>query len=326
MKEVITLKILFMYLKENRIYLSYERNLEVIFDLEKYRDVIDNAGIDKYPFFLKIHNEYGIKDKEFIKNNFLPLFNFILSNNLANYIMDKIFNEEYEINFEDPIEIIQENIVKLTGTLTLHEMYNNIFNILMNYNKESKEKVKINNKQYEKNDRIEHKKLEEIFYYSPIDKEELKQKLNTDLVAFNYVEQNSKNQNNRYVLPVYIDYETLKQKGIEAVDDFIKNWESIAYLKMITKIHDYFIDYYNLKFSKGFHNDILTTALFEMFDSEIRPYPKNLKKSIEVGRATSGKCFFIDKVESPVPISVDLALILQGRDVYSVVTKVSKYK
>ncbi len=177
-----------------------------------------------------------------------------------------------------------------------------------------------------KNDKIEHRKIGELFYYSSKEKEKLKQKLEEDLIAFNYVTENKKNKFKRYVLPIYVDVESLETKGIENIDNYLENWKSIAYLRMLTKIHDYFLEYYKLGYSKGLNVDILTVALLEIFDSEIKPYPKGLKKSVEIGRATAGKCYFIDEVMSPIPLSVDIALILQGKDVFSVVVEVSKNK
>lgn len=320
------MKTLLIYLKEDKINLFYEKKLEIIFDFKEYKDIIDNIGTNKYTYFSKIQNEDGIREVEFIKDRFLPLFHFILLNNLANYIMDKTLTEDYEIIFEDHIEFIRENTIKLTGVLTVIEIYNNIFNILLNYNNKAREKVKVDKKDYPENEPLKFKSLNEIFYYSPKEKEDLKKRLEKDLIAFNYIQRENKNKENRYTLPVYVDYESLKQKGIENVENYLKNWESIAYLKMIVKIHDYFLEYYGLKFLKGLNNNLLTTTLLEMLDSEIKPYPKGLKKSIEVGRETAGKCFFIDKVINPVALSIDIALILQGKDVYSVVVRVSKNK
>lgn len=321
------MKTLSIYLKDNKIYLFDSKDLEIIFNFFDYKDIIDNIDNNKYSYFSKVINEYGINNVKIIKTNYLPLFNFIFLNNLANYIMDRVIDEKYEIIFEDHIEFLYENTVKISDELSIVEIYNNIFNILTNYSKESKDKVKIQNIEYpNENEHTLLKEFNEIFYYLPKEKEELKKKLEIDLIAFNYIEKGLKNKNNRYILPIYVDYENLKKKGFYNVNDYLKNWESIGYLKMIIKIHDYFVDYYNLNLKKGLHNDILTTTLFEILDSEIKTYPQNLKKSIEIGRATSGKCYFIDTIESPIPISVDIALILQGRDIYSVVTKVSKNK
>lgn len=62
---------------------------------------------------------------------------------------------------------------------------------------------------------------------------------------------------------------------------------------MIIKIHDYFVDYYNLNLKKGLHNDILTTTLFEILDSEIKTYPQNLKKSIELEERHQGNVILL---------------------------------
>lgn len=314
-----------IYLKEQEIIATNGITLEQILNFKEYSDVIESIDNNKHSFLKKTYNEYKIMEKEIIKEKFITIFNFILMNNLANYLYDKIDVKKDFILFEDHIDYIDEKTIKLTSVLTISEIYNNIINILINYNKVIKERIKIKSKKdYTKDLKIKYNSLEEIFYYMPKEKEKILKKLEEDLIAFNFITKKEKNEKGRYVLPIYLDKEKLKQKGIENVENFIKNWESIAYLKMIEKIHDYFITYYKLDLDKGLKNDVLTSALFDIFDTEIKDSPKGLQRSIEIGRETAGKCFFIDKVITPIPLSIDLALILQGKDIYSVVVRASK--
>ena len=62
-------------------------------------------------------------------------------------------------------------------------------------------------------------------------------------------------------------------------------------------------------------------ALIYLTDYEVKDYPTGLQKSIEVGRSTKGKCYFIDSIVAPMAIEQDLAIVFQAKDVYSVVTK-----
>ncbi|AYZ73383.1 hypothetical protein EGX98_04600 [Fusobacterium necrophorum] len=316
------MKQLFISLKDNKIYLEESDTCEIIYDDIEYIDIVEN--IEKYPYFQRIYSEYHITDYAIIKNEFLPLFHFIVLNNLANYIMDKVLNSDYEIYFEKNRNLTKEQTIKLSGILRIEEVYNNLFNILLNYNSGMKSKIKYKNKNKTEKKILKSNKIEEIFYYSSQEKENLKKRVLKDLTEFQYLEIEKYKEEKHYNLPVYIDYEALEKKGIFGIENYMKNWESIAYLKMIIQIHDYFSEYYHLDLKKGLHNDILTTILFEIFNTEIKPIPKSLKRSVEVGKSTSGKCYFIDKIETPVAIPVDIALILRGKDVFSVVVRVSK--
>ncbi len=317
------MKKIFISLEKNKINLLGEGFSETILDLNEYEDVLKNISTDKYLYFKRLH-EHNSFDKEFIDKQYLPLFNYILLNNISNYIMDKVLGDEYNLIFSSCIASIKEEVIKVTGILKGEDIINDIFNILRNYKNKVAENIKKEEKDFSETKIEKEKKLEEIFYYTSFEVKELKEKLEEDLIAFKYVEKDKKNELNRYELPVYIDEEGFADKGIECLDIYVKNWESIAYLEMITKIHDHFSTYYNLGLPKGLNIDVLTIALFELLDSKISDYPKGLKKSVEVGRSTSGKCFFVDKVLVPMSLSVDLVLILQGKDLYSVVTRISK--
>jgi len=118
------------------------------------------------------------------------------------------------------------------------------------------------------------------------------------------------------------DHEQLEKIGSENYQDYLINWISIAYLRMLTKIHDFLINYYNLTLEKGLKIDDVMLVLIDILDTEVKDFPKGLKKSIEVGKETAGKCFFINKVIQPVPLTPELTLLLQGKDAYNIVPKI----
>lgn len=118
------MKQLFISLKDNKIYLEESDTCEIIYDDIEYIDIVEN--IEKYPYFQRIYSEYHITDYAIIKNEFLPLFHFIVLNNLANYIMDKVLNSDYEIYFEKNRNLTKEQTIKLSGILRIEEVYNNL--------------------------------------------------------------------------------------------------------------------------------------------------------------------------------------------------------
>ena len=152
-----------------------------------------------------------------------------------------------------------------------------------------------------------------IFHWALIEK---------DLLELKYIEKNKKNTDNRYTLPIYIDEKQLEKIGIENYQDYLINWISIGYLKMLIKIHDFLINYYNLTLEKGLKIDDVMLVLIDILDTEIKDFPKGLKKSIEVGKETSGKCFFINKIIQPVSLTPELTLLLQGKDAYNIVPRI----
>ena len=88
---------------------------------------------------------------------------------------------------------------------------------------------------------------------------------------------------------------------------------------MLAKIHDYFLDYYKIRTPKGLIKDDIMISLIDTFDYAIMPYPKNIKKSIEVGKQIHGKCFFIDNPLEMEELNNDLIMILQSKDIFNVV-------
>ena len=166
------------------------------------------------------------------------------------------------------------------------------------------------------------KKKVEQTYYESIKKKNLKIKIEKDLLELKYIEKNKKNTDNRYTLPIYIDEKQLEKIGIENYQDYLINWISIGYLKMLIKIHDFLINYYNLTLEKGLKIDDVMLVLIDILDTEIKDFPKGLKKSIEVGKETSGKCFFINKIIQPVSLTPELTLLLQGKDAYNIVPRI----
>lgn len=321
---------LYIYQKNKRIMLYDGKEAETIFNEREYRDVFSNIPKDEYGFFTNITNNYGIKDSKEIEEKFSYIFNFVLVNNLANYVIDRYLDGDYsELVFDETIRNKTKQTIKLTGRLDVEDALGDIIICFINSDAYLNGQIKIdyghvNKKEIDIN--FDSKGIDYLFRYSTNAVDELVNQLEIDLVAFEYIKKDNKNISGRYVLPIYVDIDSLISKGIDNYQDFLVNWKSIAYLKMITTIHDFFVDYYNINTDKGLVNDNLMLALITLFDCEIVDYPKGLEKSIEVGRATKGKCYFIDGIVSPIAIPQELAMVLQSRDLFSVVPKVFRNK
>ena len=315
-----------MYIIKNNssIILNNGDNDEVIFSFNEYKDILKNLSTEKYDFFKIIHEKYSIKNKEEIKNKFLYIFHFILIKNICNYIIDKYISKK--ISFLYFNRNIKNKKFKLSSELNLDDVLSNIIISLINSEEYLEQKLKIDFKDLDKiqdiNDRIENKGINFYFYYESIKKKNLKIKIEKDLLELKYIEKNKKNIDNRYTLPIYIDDEQLEKIGIKNYQDYLINWISIGYLKMLIKIHDFLINYYNLTLEKGLKIDDVMLVLIDILDTEIKDFPKGLKKSIEVGKETSGKCFFINKIIQPVSLTPELTLLLQGKDAYNIVPRI----
>lgn len=311
---------------KSNIYFSYDNVKEIVLDLKIYNNVVENMDKDDYKFFERIISNYEIKTQRELEKNFLYLFNFILINNLANYLLDKARDiEADEIVFDEKIKISKKQIIKLSSKLDVEDALGDLIICLINSDEYLDGKVKIDYGKIE--NKVSEKKkvlIEDIFRYRASKVDDFRNKLLEDLVAFKFVNQKSLEEENLYKLPIYIDQEGLSNKGIENYIDFLPNWTSLAYLKMLEKIYNYFVDYYKLDYDKGLKNNELLLALIEILDYEVKDYPQGLEKSIEVGRSTAGKCFFIDSFVTPLALSQELALVLQSKDAFGVVPKVFK--
>lgn len=311
---------------KSNIYFYYDKVKEIVLDLKIYNNVVENMDKDEYKFFERIIRNYEINTQRELEKNFLYLFNFILINNLANYLLDKARDiEADEIVFDEKIKRSKKQIIKLSSKLDVEDALGDLIICLINSDEYLDGKVKIDYGKIE-SEVSEKKKvlIEDIFRYRASKVDDFRNKLLEDLVAFKFVNQKSLEEENLYKLPIYIDQEGLSKKGIENYIDFLPNWTSLAYLKMLEKIYNYFVDYYKLDYDKGLNNNELLLALIEILDYEVKDYPQGLEKSIEVGRSTAGKCFFIDSFVTPLALSQELALVLQSKDAFGVVPKVFK--
>lgn len=311
---------------KSNIYFSYDKVKEIVLDLKIYNNVVENMDKDEYKFFERIISNYEINTQRELEKNFLYLFNFILINNLANYLLDKARDIEADvIVFDEKIKRSKKQIIKLSSKLDVEDALGDLIICLINSDEYLDGKVKIDYGKIESEVREKKKVLiEDIFRYRASKVDDFRNKLLEDLVAFKFVNQKSLEEENLYKLPIYIDQEGLSRKGIENYIDFLPNWTSLAYLKMLEKIYNYFVDYYKLDYDKGLNNNELLLALIEILDYEVKDYPQGLEKSIEVGRSTAGKCFFIDSFVTPLALSQELALVLQSKDAFGVVPKVFK--
>ena len=297
---------------------------EVVFNFKEYEDILNNLSTEKYNFFKIIHEKYNIKNEEEIKNKFLYIFHFILIKNICNYILDKYTSKK--INFLYFNKNIKNEKFKLSDELSLDDVLRNIIISLINSEEYLSQNLNIDFKKFDINeiisDKIEDKGINFYFYYDSMKKQDLKSKIEKDLLELGYIDKNKKNTDNRYTLSIYIDDEQLEKIGIDNYQDYLLNWISIGYLKMLIKIHDFLINYYNLTLEKGLKIDDVMLVLIDIFDTEVKEFPQGLKKSIEVGKETSGKCFFINKIIQPVSLTPELTLLLQGKDAYNVVPRI----
>ena len=297
---------------------------EVVFNFKEYEDILNNLSTEKYNFFKMIHEKYNIKNEEEIKNKFLYIFHFILIKNICNYILDKYTSKK--INFLYFNKNIKNEKFKLSDELSLDDVLRNIIISLINSEEYLSQNLNIDFKKFDINeiisDKIEDKGINFYFYYDSMKKQDLKSKIEKDLLELGYIDKNKKNTDNRYTLSIYIDDEQLEKIGIDNYQDYLLNWISIGYLKMLIKIHDFLINYYNLTLEKGLKIDDVMLVLIDIFDTEVKEFPQGLKKSIEIGKETSGKCFFINKIIQPVSLTPELTLLLQGKDAYNIVPRI----
>ena len=315
-----------MYIIKNNssIILNNGDNDEVIFSFNEYKDILKNLSTEKYDFFKIIHEKYSIKNKEEIKNKFLYIFHFILIKNICNYIIDKYISKK--ISFLYFNRNIKNKKFKLSSELNLDDVLSNIIISLINSEEYLSQNLNIDFKKFDINEiinaKIEDKGISFYFYYDSIKKQDFKSKIEKDLLELGYIDKNKKNIDNRYTLPIYIDDEQLEKIGIKNYQDYLINWISIGYLKMLIKIHDFLINYYNLTLEKGLKIDDVMLVLIDILDTEVKEFPQGLKKSIEVGKETSGKCFFINKIIQPISLTPELTLLLQGKDAYNIVPRI----
>lgn len=301
-----------VYINENNIYIQ---------EGEKTRKLI---SLEEYNFELqKRRNELNEKYKTVNVDNYLYLWNFILFNNLSNYLIDTYKNSESStILFEEKLRREGKQIIKLMGTIEIQDILGNIIICMINSEDYLQGYIKIDytSEVPRKSKKVLNLDLNYIFNYIPNSLKEIIEKLKVDLVAFKYFGKSQVNKNGKFILPIYVDEETLNKKGID-YSEYLINWASLAYLKMLTKIHDFFLDYYKYDGKEGLVKDDIMLALIYLIDYEVKNYPTGLQKSIEVGRSTKGKCYFIDSIVVPMAIEQDLAIVFQAKDVYCVVTK-----
>ncbi|OFK79406.1 hypothetical protein [Peptoniphilus sp. HMSC062D09] len=261
---------------KSNIYFYYDKVKEIVLDLKIYNNVVENMDKDEYKFFERIIRNYEINTQRELEKNFLYLFNFILISNLANYLLDKARDiEADEIVFDEKIKRSKKQIIKLSSKLDVEDALGDLIICLINSDEYLDGKVKIDYGKIESE--VNEKKkvlIEDIFRYRASKVDDFRNKLLEDLVAFKFVNQKSLDEENLYKLPIYIDQEGLSKKGIENYIDFLPNWTSLAYLKMLEKIYNYFVDYYKLDYDKGLNNNELLLALIEILDYEVKDYPQ----------------------------------------------------
>jgi len=282
------MKNMYILKNNNNVIFGNGEKTEILFNAEEYKDVLENLETDKYEYFKIIHEKYGIKNKDEIKNRFLYIFHFILIKNICNYIIDKY--EAEKIDFLYFNKNIKNEKFKLSSELNTDDVLSNIIISLVNSEEYLGQNLKIDSNQLKENEivkgEIEDKGIKFYFYYESLKKQELKFKIEKTLLEYAYIEEDKKNIDNRYTLAIYIDDEQLEKIGLENYQDYLINWISIAYLRMLIKIHDFLINYYNLTLEKGLKIDDVMLVF------------------------------------KPVPLTPELTLLLQGKDAYNIVPKI----
>ena len=291
-----------LYEKNNNLYFLTNEKSVLLLNFDDYESLCNNINENK--IFSNIISKLDIDDIQIIKEQFLPLFNYIILNNISIYISDNCNGSLYVENknlSNNKGEEFLRNILKF-----LTKFYTNI-DIIYNESLSFCDDIS------------EIKNIEYFLTYEKKSLKDIKETLKADLIENEFIKEKRLSENKRYILPIYIDEVALKNKNIDNWNDYIPSWCSIAYLNMLAKIHDYFLDYYKINTPKGLIKDDIMISLIDTFDYAIMPYPKNIKKSIEVGKQIYGKCFFIDNPLEMEELNNDLIMILQSKDIFNVV-------
>lgn len=308
-------------LEGNDLSLYYNNGREVIFNTEKYKEAISD-GENLFKSSLEKFSSQGIDLPE---DRALYLYNFILVNNMSNYLVDLCHEVEiYKIDFDDRIKSIGNKDIKLVGELSGYDVLGNIIICLINSEAYLGEIIRIDYSPMNEISAPAETKVHEMddfIKFIPKEMQIIIDKLKVDLIAFKFVNSKKINDQGRFELPVYVDSETLLKKELYNYKDFLPNWISLAYLDMVKKIKDYFVKYYDNDPQVELWNDSLLLSLLTLLDPVIKDMPVGLDKSIEKGRETAGKCYFIDKVVLPTPIKQNIAMSLQAKDLFNVVPK-----
>ncbi|MGP1597737.1 hypothetical protein [Peptoanaerobacter stomatis] len=291
-----------LYEKNNNLYFLTNEKSVLLLNFDDYESLCNNIKENK--IFSNIISKLDIDDIQIIKEQFLPLFNYIILNNISIYISD---------NCNGSLYVENKNLSNNKGEEFLHNILKFLTTFYTNIDIIYDESLSFCD------DISEIKNIEYFLTYEKKSLKDIKETLKADLIENEFIKEKRLSENKRYILPIYIDEVALKNKNIDNWNDYIPSWCSIAYLNMLAKIHDYFLDYYKIRTPKGLIKDDIMISLIDTFDYAIMPYPKNIKKSIEVGKQIYGKCFFIDKPLEMEELNNDLIMILQSKDIFNVV-------
>lgn len=313
-------------LEEGNVVLYYKGVKEVVFDKAEY----DGITADENSLFKSSVNKFSNSGFELPEDRALYTYNFILVNNISNYIVDLCHEVRiFKLDFDEKIKNIGNKDIKLVGKMSGYDVLGNLIICLINSEAYLGEIIRIDYKTVNPPEHFENvitHKTEDMVKYVPDEMDIIIEKLKVDLLAFKFVNSKKINDKGRYILPIYVDVDSLMEKGITNYTDYLPNWVSLAYLEMINKIKDYFVKYYDNDPQVELWNDSLMLSLISLLDPEVTDMPKGLDKSIERGRETSGKCFFIDKIVLPKSIKQNLAMSLQSKDLFGVVPKLLENK
>lgn len=301
-----------------------ERDNNLVIDFVGKRGmVVELAGYRE--FILRIHEKTRFKGDP-AESYFTYLINVLLINNLSEMIMEQaVLSDCKRIVFKDPSLIADGAKMELTGFLDGRGIIQNVFHRLIHSEQHLAGDLAVEALEGEwPADTADPDVVgtEAILRFQPQGVRSIKERLHDDLIAFQFVKKNHKNEQGRFILPVYVDEARLAQQGLTDIENHLPAWGSMHYLQMLTKIHDFFIQSYQWPDPKGFRNDDLMVALIDLLDYQIDPYPTGLQKSLEVGRSTTGKCAFIAGPADAFAIPQEIMMGLQAKDIFGLVPRI----
>ena len=107
-----------------------------------------------------------------------------------------------------------KQIIRLIGSIEIQDILGNIITCMINSEDYLQGNIKIDytNEVPRKSKNVLNLDLNYIFNYTPNSLKEVIDKLKVDLVAFKYFGKSQVNENGKFILPIYVDEETLSKK------------------------------------------------------------------------------------------------------------------
>lgn len=303
---------------KNNVVISFSRTHNPVVDLTSYQT-----------YLVKILEKTNFKGDP-AESYFAYLINLIFTNNLAEQILEEARHLNCDhIEFQGSAQSLKPEALKVSGILEQADIMADICYLILQSRQARTGELTVGFSNGEApvshiEQSLEVIEADPVLQFQPEAVRTLKERLNVDLIAFQFVKKNEPTEQGRFNLPIYVA-EAIDSAAANVAEQQILAWASIHYLQMLTKIHDFFISLYEPDAPKGFQNDDLMVALIDRLDYELMPYPSGLEKSLEVGRATSGKCAFLVGPVDAVSIPPEIMITLQAKDALGVVPKIRSF-